>query len=234
MRPFHALLGLAFLLSGACIPYSTGTTAVPIPEGSMEPNLALYFVPGGMENLGRDSIGSSLLGIDMELRYGIDERSDLGVRFPGFSGAVLNYKRRLDDLEDDGPAVAALFGVGVVNAGQHFEMEASLLASGLPNDRVTPYGGIKTIVVFPATPEAVSDDPSIGAFAGMRLGSEGLGISPEIAVFYDRSALDIREGSWILVPSITFHGQELFDLLLGRRSPGRTRRPPGPWPPRFP
>lgn len=233
MRAFHALLGLPLLLAGACIPYATGTTAVPVPQGSLEPNLALYFVPGGMETFGGDSAGASLVGLDAEIRYGIDQRSDIGVRFPGFSGVVVNYKRRLDDVAVQGPAVAALLGAGVVNAGEHFEFEASLIASGGPDQRLTPYGGLKTIVVFSATRAAVSDDPTVGGFAGLRIGSEGLGMSPEVAVFYDRSALELREGNWIVVPSITFHGQVLFDLLLGRSSPPPSR-PPGRWPPRIP
>jgi hypothetical protein len=166
--------------------------------------------------------------MDVELRYGIDERSDLGVRFPGFSGVVVNYKRRLDGGGEEGPAIAALLGTGVVNGGEHFELEASLLASAAPRDRLTPYGGIKSIFVVPAVEGAVKDDPTLGVFAGLRLGTERLGLSPEIAVFYDPSALDLREGNWIIVPSFTFHGSQLFDILMGRGGPRHTPMPPGP------
>ncbi|HEU0013805.1 MAG TPA: hypothetical protein VFQ45_08980 [Longimicrobium sp.] len=228
------LVAPALLLSGACIPYTTGTTATPVAEGTLVPNSAIYFVPGGMENFNGDSAGASIIGMDVEIRYGIDARSDIGVRFPGFSGVVLNYKRRVDGGPAEGPAVALLLGTGVVNAGEHFELEASLLASGRPNEDITPYGGLKTIVVIPAIAEAVRDEPSVGVFAGLRLGTERLGMSPEVAVFYDPSALGLRDGNWIVVPSVTFHGRELFDLLLGRGTPMRTPRPPGPRVPPYP
>ncbi|HWK90169.1 MAG TPA: hypothetical protein VNP72_09245, partial [Longimicrobium sp.] len=116
MAPIRFLsAALVMLLAGACIPYTTGTTATPVADGALVPNTAIYFVPGGMENFNGDSAGASIIGMDVEIRYGIDDRSDLGVRFPGFSGVVLNYKRRIDGGPAEGPAVALLVGTGVVN-----------------------------------------------------------------------------------------------------------------------
>jgi hypothetical protein len=97
----------------------------------------------------------------------------------------------------------------------------------------TPYGGIKAMHVFPLVDEAVRDDPTVGVFAGVRIGTEAVAISPEIAVFYDRSALGLRDRNWIIVPSFTLHGDELMRRIFGRPPPD-PRRPPGypprPWP----
>ena len=237
MRILRLFPALAALLSaGACIPYATGTTALTTPRGEMQPSASVYFIPGGLERLTTDSVSGSYLGIDSEFRMGLDERSDLGIRAAGWVGLVLNYKHRIDGRPGaDGPALSYMVGTGVVNAGEHAYLEASLLASGrAAGDEAgaTPYGGVKAMYVLPLVPEAVSDDPTIGAFAGLRIGTAGFAISPELAVFYDRSALGLRDRDWIIVPSFTFHGDELMRRLFGAR-PG-TARPPGypprPWP----
>jgi hypothetical protein len=40
-----------------------------------------------------------------------------------------------------------------------------------------------------------------------------MGVSPEIGIYYDRSALQIRDRRVILVPSMTIHGDRLWRLL---------------------
>lgn len=235
MRIHPSLLAAsALLVSGACIPYSTGTTAATVPAGSVAPSTVIYFVPGGIETLTVDSAGGSLVGIDIEARMGLDAHSDLGIRAPGAVGIVLDYKRRVTGLRDrDAPAVALLGGAGVVNAGEHALFSAAVLASGRADARATPYGGFKVMQVVPLTEEAVSDDPTVGFFGGLRIGSERLGVSPEVAVFYDRSALGLRDHDVIVVPSFTIHGDALLDALFGRsRYPAGPRRPPVP--PRWP
>jgi hypothetical protein len=227
-RSVPLLLAVLLPLAAGCIPYSTGTTAAPIPPGALEPSLTVYFVPGGLDPAAGDSASTSLIGADAEIRYGIDERSDVGVRAPGLVGIVVDYKRRLDGGSTrEEPAFAAVVGAGVVNVGEHALFQVALLASGGQSTRLTPYGGAKLMQVVPITPDAVEDKPTIGVFGGVRLGSERLGISPEIGVFYDPSALGLRERNWIVVPSFTFHGQEVLDVLLGR-SPNRD----DPYPPR--
>jgi hypothetical protein len=219
----------ALLLSGACIPYSTGTTAATLAPGQAEPATAIYFVPGGIESLTADSSGGSLIGVDVEARLGLDDRSDLGIRMPGAVGVVLDYKRRVTGLEDrTGAGLALLAGAGVVNGGEHAIAMGGFVASGR-TDSATPYGGFKFMQVFPLTEEAVRDDPTVGFFAGLRIGTEGLGVSPEVAVFYDRSALGLRNNDVIVVPSFTVHGSALLDALLGRRPPPYPRPPRGPW-----
>lgn len=236
MRILRRFAALAVLLSaGACIPYATGTTALTTPRGQMVPSSALYFIPGGLERLTVDSVGGSYFGIDSEVRVGLDERSDLGIRVPGWVGVIVNYKHRLDARPDEaGSALAYMVGGGIVNGGEHALVEASLLASAAPagsGATVTPYGGVKAMHVIPMIPEAVSDDPTVGVFAGLRIGTSAFAISPELALFYDRSALGLRDRDWIIVPSFTFHGDELVRRLFGTPD---TRRPPvyppRPWP----
>lgn len=229
-RSTPLILAVVLPLTAGCIPYSAGTTAVPTPVGTMEPSMSAYFIPAGVDYEDADSSDSPLFGVDLEARIGIDDRSDLGIRVPGFVGVVVDYKRRLDAGPHDGAAVAATFGGGVVNLGDHALVQAGLLASGRQNSAATAYGGVKAMQVIPLTSGAVSDQPTIGAFAGVRLGSQRLGISPEIGVFYDPSALDLRQSNWIVVPSFTFHGQQLLDLFFGGSRRGADPFPPRPAP----
>jgi hypothetical protein len=229
MRPIQLLLAVAVLLSAGCIPYSTGTTAATVPPGRDAPATAVYFVPGGIETLTADSAGGSLIGMDVEVRFGLDEHSDVGIRAPGAIGIVVDYKRRVTGLQDpDAPGLAVIVGGGVVNAGNHALVTGTLVGSGRQNDRLTPYGGLKAMHVLPLTEEAVDDDPTLGVFAGFRIGSERLGVSPEIAVFHDRSALGLRDHDIIVVPSFTIHGSQLLDALFGRPGYPPPRRPGRP------
>ena len=215
MRPLLPTILLSALTAG-CIPYATGTTPAPVATGEFAPSLLFYFVPGGMENLtnGDSTFDGSLLGWDTEVRYGVNAQSDLGVRIPGMTGVVVNYKRLLTTPGDTGPALAALIGTGVVNAGEHWLGEASLLVSSAPGGDLTPYGGLKAMHVLPLTPDAVSDDPTVGLFGGLRIGSEETGLSVEVGVFYDRPALGLRDRDWIVVPSFTLHGNRFLEALM--------------------
>ena len=238
MRLTVLLAAPVLLAAGACIPYATGTTALPAPEGQVVPSAVVYFIPGGAERLvASDSTGGSYFGIDTEARFGLDERSDVGIRAPGLMGITVTYKRRVDGNQDPaGPALAYMVGAGVVNAGEHAHFEASFLASARQVEGrggLTPYGGIKAMHVLPMVDEAVRDDPTVGVFAGVRIGTEALGVSPEIAVFYDRSALGLRDRNWIIVPSFTLHGDELVRRIFGttpRDTRPRPGYPPRPWP----
>jgi hypothetical protein len=67
--------------------------------------------------------------------------------------------------------------------------------------------------VIPITKGAVHDSPTLGAVLGARIGSLTAGISPEIGVFYDHSALGLRKGNVLVVPAITVHGDFARFLL---------------------
>lgn len=219
MRPLHAPLLLFYFLT-ACIPYSVGTTARPAPKGEFVPSTSLYFIPNGVEHVqegggdGQEGGSAALFATDVEARFGIDAVSDIGVRIPGLTGVVVSYKRVLNASPDSlAPAVAALVGGGVVNGGNHAHLELSLLASGRERESATPYGGIRVMQVAPLNAGAVFDSPTAGVFGGVRFGSADFGISPELGIFYDRSALGLRESPVIFVPSFTFHGSRLFDFV---------------------
>jgi hypothetical protein len=61
--------------------------------------------------------------------------------------------------------------------------------------------------VLPLNDIAVSDTPTLGLFGGVRLGSGRRGFSPELGIYYDRSALGLRSSNIIVVPSVTLHAR---------------------------
>jgi hypothetical protein len=207
-----ATCALVILYSAGCIPLTVGSTAQPVPVGTTVSTTSIYVVPNSFDDT-LDNRSFPRYGVDAEARFGLDNRSDIGVRIPSMSGIVANYKRRLNGLsEDQGPAVAMMVGGGIVNWGEHAHLEATLIASSAESDRFTPYGGVRAMQVIPLNRGAVHDSPTLGAFFGTRIGSRLAGISPEIGVFYDHSALHLHKGNILLVPAITIHG-DLVRLL---------------------
>lgn len=209
----YLLIASAVLLTG-CIPYSVSTTAAPAPEGRLSQSMVFAYVPFGAETYDDETpTYTALPTMDLEVRYGIDEHSDVGLRAPSGSGFVMNYKRRVRDSMT-GPSVALMGGLGIVNFGMHAFGEANLLISAPESDRLTPYGGLRAMHVLPINPGASRDTPTIGTFIGVRIGSTDLGVSPEIGVFYDEPAIDFNvRGPIIVVPSITLHGGDLLRIF---------------------
>ncbi len=210
---FRAGAALSIVYTGGCIPLTVGSTAQPVPVGTTVHSMSMYVVPNSVH----DSINNRSYpryGIDPEVRFGLDDRSDIGVRAPSFSGIVANYKRRLNGISQaPGAATALMVGGGLVNWGDHAHVEATLITSAEDNDRFTPYGGIRAMQVIPINKGAVHDSPTLGGFFGARIGSLKAGISPEIGVFYDHSALQLRKGNILIVPAITIHGDFARFLL---------------------
>ena len=207
------VLGVACLLLTGCLPYTVGSTARPASPGELRQTGTLYAIPGAFERE-YDSVSVPMRGADIEVRYGLDDYSDIGLRIPSLSGAVVNYKRRLDGAsEDPGAAFAVMAGAGFVNFGEHALGELTLLASGDDARTLVPYGGIRGMQVIPLSRYAVSDRPTLGGFLGIRIGSADFGISPEIGVYYDPSALELRERRWIIVPAVSIHGEDLLNAL---------------------
>lgn len=222
-------------LSGAltgCIPYTVGATAAPVPKGEKTTTMSTWVLPSTMDTtFGQPS---SQLMVDTEARWGLDDKSDIGARIVGL-GFVVNYKRLLS-----GPSsiydIAVMPGFGIVNYGNHAYVETTLMASkrvrseptksasGWTN-QVLPYFGVRVMQVAPIDENAVHDRPTAGGFLGVRFGSADFGVSPEIGVFYDHSALGLRRNDVIVVPSISVHGEELIrtigDLIRGAGPFGR-------------
>ncbi len=217
-----SLIARAFLLTllplvAGCIPYTVGTTAQTVPEGERVPSVVWYTIPNGLErHYGRDSTAVAFQGIDIDGRIGVSNRADVGIRIPAMSGIVLSYKYRLTPGRSHrAAAVAAMGGMGIVNFGNHLYFEGTMLASGRPAT-FTPYGGLRISQVAPLSRYAPSDSPTAGGFLGMRIGKEYMGVSVEVGVYYDRSALGIRDENYIIVPAIVVHGSELIRLISGR------------------
>ena len=206
---------LLALLAGACIPYTVGTTAQTVAPGETTRATSWYFIPNAVKTPG-DTVAVPLYGADVELRHGIDARSDVGLRLLP-AGVAVNYKRRLgSDTSHTRRALAFMTGAGIVNAGEHAHLEATLVASGRQDRELAPYGGLRVMQVVPITRGAVHDSPTAGLFGGLRRGHGDFVVSPEIGVFYDRSALHVRDADVIVVPAVTLE-----------RGPGsRSWRPP--------
>ena len=231
MRNILVLVAVLALLAG-CIPYTVGTTAEPVRVGQRSSTMSTFVLPSFAR---LDSTRSmSNLAIDFETRWGLDQRSDLGIRVASGSGMIVNYKRLLS-AQDASTRVAILSGMGFVNLGQHAHFELSLVASRHNASHVSdtgrdtafrkqfvPYGGLRVMQVAPLAQGAVRDRPTAGGFVGLRVGSADFGISPEIGVFYDHSALGLRKGDLVIVPSISVHGDRLIRMMRDvlRGTPG--------------
>jgi len=223
MRHPHEVIwsGWLVVLSVAgCVPYTVATTAQPVPVGEVAPTLVWYSIPNGIEVMRDSSI--AWLGIDAETRLGVSDRADVGIRIPSASGVVVTYKYRLSTNRDrQAPAIAVMGGGGLVNWGNHAEFELTLIASGRQK-LLTPYGGLRVGQVLPLSREAASDSPTAGGFFGLRIGKEQLGVSAEVGVFYDRSALGVRSSEVIVVPALVLHGEDLINAIT-RATGGRPR-----------
>lgn len=205
---FVARAGVAasILFTAGCIPLTVGSTGKPVPLGTTVNSTSVYVVPNSFDD-SIDKRSFPRYGVDNEVRFGFDDRSDIGVRLTSFSGIVANYKRRLNGVSQaPGAATAIMVGGGIVNWGEHAHLEATLITSAADNDRFTPYGGLRAMQVIPIDRGAVRDSPTLGGFLGARIGTLTAGISPEIGIFYDHSALHLHKGNVLFVPAITVHG----------------------------
>ena len=202
LRQSYASTALVTALISGCLPYTVGSTAQTVPVGETVRTGVAYFIPNAISLAGEQE--SLMRGVDFEFRRGLDDRSDVGLRIPSSSGLVLTYKRRLaGSSAPESAALSIMAGGGLVNMAEHAEGELTVLASGRANGLVTSYGGLRVKAVHPLTSLAVRDDPTAGGFFGLRLRFADLDVSPELGVYYDRSALEIRRRNYIVVPGIS-------------------------------
>ena len=213
-----------------CIPYTVGTTALPLKPGERSSTLSTFVMPGVGHLNSSEAPATSHIASDFEYRLGLDDRSDVGIRTTSATGLVMNYKHLLTG-PDNVVNVAVMPGAGFVNMGDHAYFELTLIASGSEprhdsssggdtlRSIMVPYGGLRLMQVAPIAQGAVTDLPTIGAFFGVRLGDRDMGISPEIGVFYDHSALGLRRGDLVIVPAISVHGDRLMRAIRGGGRP---------------
>lgn len=214
-----AVVTLSAALTG-CIPYTVGATAAPVAKGKTTTTMSAWVLPSiGDTTLGK---GVSSLMVDGETRWGLSDRADLGVRATAL-GFVVNTKQLLS-----GPSsiydISVMPGFGIVNWGQHAYFEGTLMASKrvkvqpakLENgwtNQVLPYFGLRVMQVAPIAEDALHDQPTAGGFLGVRFGSADFGISPEIGVFYDHSAMGVRKNNLVAVPAVSVHGKQLIRAI---------------------
>lgn len=199
-------LSLVAVLMISCTPYAVHTTARPLPYGETSRTTIFTIVPNGVQF---DSTlpGAAMPSLDFEYRRGTGDRSDIGLRLNSMSGIIGTVRHRLDGpYNKGGIATAVLLGAGFVNLGQHAHFEATLISSGPPGHDLTPYGGLRVIQIAPLTRIAVHDTPAAGAFGGVKYAANGFGLGFELGVFHDKSALRIRQGDVVVVPSISISG----------------------------
>jgi hypothetical protein len=207
MTSRFVVAGLAGLLATGCLPYTVGSTARTVPAGETTRAGIVYYIPDAID-LSGDSVSAPMRGTDLELRHGLDDKSDVGFRVPSYSGAIITYKRRIAGTSaPESPALSVMTGGGFVNWGEHAEAELTLVASGPDAAVATPYGGLRVMQVIPLARTAVHDSPTAGGFFGTRLRFGDIDVSPELGVYYDRSALGIRSTNFIIVPGVSFAPQ---------------------------
>ena len=215
--PLLALVTCALMVTG-CLPYAVGTTAHPVEESEGPvATTTVYAIPDGLEGIDENDQDEAVgyMGIDTEIRFGVNEQTDVGVRLPGVSGVVVNVKRRFVGADTSGFAMAVMGGTGFINYGQNWYFGGTLMASGREAATLTPYGGARIMQTFPLSESAASDTPAAGGFFGVRIGDRQLGISPEVAIYYDEPALGISNDDPVLfIPSVTIHGSGLLDDLF--------------------
>ena len=202
----------------ACLPYTVGTSAQTVPANETTHSASYYFMPNALKEPG-DSVATPLSGADYEWRHGLDARSDVAFRLLP-AGVTTSYKRRFgSDTSHAGSARAFSIGAGIVNGGQHFLMEATLMASGREDGALfVPYYGVRAMHVVPMSQGALSDKPTVGAFGGLQIGNKWFSVRPELGVFYDHSALGVRSSDLLLVPAVT--------VMRGRNRDGREQASP--------
>lgn len=217
VRPMLAAIASSTTIG--CIPYTVATTATPVPRDSTVRSMAFTVMPGAQPSGGR---GTGWLSMDAEARRGIDSLSDVGGRLVSGAGVVFNYKRLLTGT-DAGTHISIMPGAGILHLGDHAHLEMTVLASprdggnsaGRRASRVTPYGGLRVMQVIPLRDVALHDEAVAGAFLGLRIGTTHMGVSPEVGVFYDRSAMKMRRSNIVIVPALVVHGEELLGVFNG-------------------
>jgi hypothetical protein len=202
MRAALAVVGLVTIALTGCLPYTVGSTAKTVAAGETIRTGIVYVIPNAVNLDGE--VNSMMRGTDFEFRRGIDDRSDIGLRIPSMSGLVLTYKHRLAGTSaPESAALSVMAGGGLVNLGEHAEGELTVLASAREDQTVTTYGGLRVMHTLPLSSLAVRDTPSAGGFLGIRIRFADIDVSPEIGVYRDRSALELRSRSYIVVPGVS-------------------------------
>jgi hypothetical protein len=211
-RTVRALLytlsnGLALCLATGCISYTVGQGAETTPRGERSFGSSVNMVPGTLRE-GEGGASTRRPSVDSDVRFGIDEQSDIGVRLATYSGFMVTYKRQLGrpDVSPKAPEnrsrTAFMLGGGIINGAEHAAMEATLITSAPWTSAGQFYGAFRAIQVLPITSSARKDDPAVGFAIGHLFGDRNSSIGPEIGVYYDRSTLNLNQNRILVIPSL--------------------------------
>lgn len=217
-RSVRWLLLSQLLVAAGCLPYTAGSTGQTVPKGERDSFATAGLVINGYGQFD-DTVGSNagrgnIPITDSEVRIGLSDRSDLGIRLTSGSGLLMNYKRRHAGFaHPDSAGFASIWGGGIVNWGGHALVEATAIVSGRRNSAGIPYGGIRAFHTMPISAGAVTDKPTVGGFFGMKFILDDITITPELGVFYDESALNLRDRNIVVVPAIAFHGLKFLRIF---------------------
>lgn len=210
------------ILTTGCISYTVGQGAETTAPGERSYSSSMNLVPGTLSN--SDSSASTRRpSVDSDIRWGVDDRTDIGFRIATYSGFMLTWKRQLTRADtssapENRMRTALMLGGGLLNAGEHAGLEMTLITSSKWSSAGQWYAAARAIQVFPITNSARSDDPVAGVAFGHLFGDRDKSIGPEIGVYYDRSTLGLNRNRILVIPSLVVRGQAL--PWFGRRSTG--------------
>ncbi len=205
-----AIASLLWLLTG-CISYTVGQGAETTPPTERASSSSINWVPG---TLG-DEPGAkrtSRPSVDSDVRFGIDERTDVGFRIATYTGFMVTWKRQLTRVDssaapENRARTAIMLGGGILNAGEHAGVEATLITSSPWSTVGQWYGALRAIQVAPLTPTAREDDPVVGLTIGHLFGDRKSSMGPELGVYYDRSVLGLNTSRVLFIPSLVVRRQ---------------------------
>jgi hypothetical protein len=206
-----ALSAGVLLLCTGCISYTVGMGAETTPVGERASTSSLNWVPG---TLGDSAYRRTTRrpSVDSDFRRGIDERTDVGVRLATYSGVMVTWKRQLTRADtasapENRTRTALMLGGGVLNAGEHAGVEATLVTSGPWSSVGQPYAAARVMQVVPLNADAREDDPVAGLAIGFQFGDRHHSVGPELAVYYDRSVLGLNANRILVIPALVIRSQ---------------------------
>lgn len=200
----------AVYLTG-CISYTVGQGAETTAPHERSSSSSMNWIPGTLGDK-PDERRTSRPSIESEVRFGVDERTDLGFRIATYSGFMVTWKRQLTRMDssvtpENRMRTAIMLGGGVLNAGEHAGFEATLVTSGRWSAAGQTYGALRAIQVVPITATARNDDPVVGLSIGHLFGDRNSSMGPELGVYYDRSVLGLNSSRILVIPSFVWRRQ---------------------------
>jgi hypothetical protein len=194
------------LLTG-CISYTVGQGAETTPMGERSTSNSVNLVPGTIKDMSGNGVAPTRRpSVDTDVRFGLDERTDIGFRIATYSGFMVTWKRQLTRADtsatpENRQRTSLMLGGGLLNAGQHAGFEATLITSGKWTTAGQWYSAARIIQVAPIAADARSDDPVAGLAFGYLFGDRNSSMGPEIGVYYDRSTLGLNTSRVLVIPS---------------------------------